>query len=156
MPLRGMSGRKSVSVALTFAKASNAAHVLAAKSPLSGFEPNVVRVRRRLVVRVFGFVSSAIRVHGPRQTVPLWRPAGKVAHPLRFRRVLRIAHGESMARTAAYPAEPTDEVKAAIEKRFLGRERLRAEDIADAIAYIVTRPRHVAINELLVRPTEQE
>jgi NADP-dependent 3-hydroxy acid dehydrogenase YdfG len=34
-------------------------------------------------------------------------------------------------------------------------EILRAEDIADAIAYIVTRPRHVAINEVLVRPTEQ-
>jgi NADP-dependent 3-hydroxy acid dehydrogenase YdfG len=34
-------------------------------------------------------------------------------------------------------------------------EILRAEDIADAIRYIVTRPRHVAINEILVRPTEQ-
>ena len=34
-------------------------------------------------------------------------------------------------------------------------ERLEADDIADAIAYIVTRPRHVAINEILVRPTEQ-
>ena len=32
---------------------------------------------------------------------------------------------------------------------------LRAGDIADAILYIVTRPRHVAINEILVRPTEQ-
>ena len=32
---------------------------------------------------------------------------------------------------------------------------LTAEDIADAILYIVTRPRHVAINEILVRPTEQ-
>ena len=32
---------------------------------------------------------------------------------------------------------------------------LRAEDIADAILYMVTRPRHVAINEILVRPTEQ-
>ena len=30
------------------------------------------------------------------------------------------------------------------------------EDIADAIAYIVTRPRRVAINEVLIRPTEQE
>lgn len=34
--------------------------------------------------------------------------------------------------------------------------RLEAGDIADAIAYIVTRPRHVAVNELLIRPTEQE
>ena len=33
---------------------------------------------------------------------------------------------------------------------------LRAEDIADAIVYIVTRPRHVAVNEILIRPTEQE
>ena len=32
---------------------------------------------------------------------------------------------------------------------------LTAEDIADAILYIVTRPRHVAINEILVRPTKQ-
>lgn len=35
-------------------------------------------------------------------------------------------------------------------------EMLRSEDIADAIAYTVTRPRHMAINEVLVRPTEQE
>ena len=34
-------------------------------------------------------------------------------------------------------------------------EILKAEDIADAILYIVTRPRHVAVNEVLVRPTEQ-
>jgi NADP-dependent 3-hydroxy acid dehydrogenase YdfG len=36
-----------------------------------------------------------------------------------------------------------------------GGQTLAAEDIADAILYIVTRPRHVAINEILVRPTEQ-
>jgi NADP-dependent 3-hydroxy acid dehydrogenase YdfG len=40
--------------------------------------------------------------------------------------------------------------------RFAGMERMEAEDIADAIGYIVTRPRRVAINELLIRPTEQE
>jgi NADP-dependent 3-hydroxy acid dehydrogenase YdfG len=39
--------------------------------------------------------------------------------------------------------------------RFSGIERLEAEDIAEAIEFIVTRPRRVAVNELLVRPTEQ-
>ena len=34
--------------------------------------------------------------------------------------------------------------------------RMEASDIADAIAFIVTRPRHVAINEMLIRPTAQE
>jgi NADP-dependent 3-hydroxy acid dehydrogenase YdfG len=47
------------------------------------------------------------------------------------------------------------EILAGIRQRF-AIERLRAEDIADAIAYVVSRPRHVAINEVLVRPTEQE
>jgi NADP-dependent 3-hydroxy acid dehydrogenase YdfG len=41
-------------------------------------------------------------------------------------------------------------------QRFEGVERLQAEDIADAISYIVTRPRRVAVNEVLIRPTEQE
>jgi NADP-dependent 3-hydroxy acid dehydrogenase YdfG len=35
-------------------------------------------------------------------------------------------------------------------------ERMVPEDIADAIAYVVTRPWRVAINEVLIRPTEQE
>lgn len=48
------------------------------------------------------------------------------------------------------------EIRDMIRQRFGDIERLHADDIADAIAYIVTRPRHVAINELLVRPTEQE
>lgn len=32
---------------------------------------------------------------------------------------------------------------------------LQAADIAEAVTYVVTRPRHVAVNELLIRPTEQ-
>ncbi len=35
-------------------------------------------------------------------------------------------------------------------------EKMLPEDIADAIAYVVTRPWRVAINEVLIRPTEQE
>jgi NADP-dependent 3-hydroxy acid dehydrogenase YdfG len=48
------------------------------------------------------------------------------------------------------------EVLEAVRTRFAGIQRMEAEDIADAIAYIVTRPRHVAVNEMLIRPTEQE
>jgi NADP-dependent 3-hydroxy acid dehydrogenase YdfG len=47
------------------------------------------------------------------------------------------------------------EIRAGMQQRFAGIERLTAEDIADAIAYIVTRPRHVAVNEVLIRPTDQ-
>lgn len=34
-------------------------------------------------------------------------------------------------------------------------ERLLAEDIAEAVAYIVTNPRRVAVNEIVIRPTDQ-
>ncbi|HSK61284.1 MAG TPA: SDR family NAD(P)-dependent oxidoreductase, partial [Actinomycetospora sp.] len=32
---------------------------------------------------------------------------------------------------------------------------MEPEDIADAVVYMVTRPRRAAVNEMLVRPTEQ-
>jgi NADP-dependent 3-hydroxy acid dehydrogenase YdfG len=38
----------------------------------------------------------------------------------------------------------------------IASEPMAAEDIAEAIGFVVTRPRHVAINEVLIRPTEQE
>lgn len=47
------------------------------------------------------------------------------------------------------------EIQELMTKRFADMERLEAVDIADAIAYIVTRPRRVAINEILIRPAEQ-
>lgn len=48
------------------------------------------------------------------------------------------------------------EIQEAMKGRFAGMERLQAEDIADAIGYVVTRARHIAINEVLIRPTEQQ
>ncbi len=49
-----------------------------------------------------------------------------------------------------------EEVRPQVLERFSGIELLAAEDIAEAIGYIVTRPRRVAVNEILIRPTEQE
>jgi len=48
------------------------------------------------------------------------------------------------------------EVREKVAQRYGNIERLEAADIAEVITFIVTRPRRVAINEVLVRPTEQE
>jgi NADP-dependent 3-hydroxy acid dehydrogenase YdfG len=48
-----------------------------------------------------------------------------------------------------------DGVRKQVRDRFTGVEILEASDVADAIAYAVTRPWHVSLNEILIRPTEQ-
>jgi NADP-dependent 3-hydroxy acid dehydrogenase YdfG len=48
-----------------------------------------------------------------------------------------------------------DGIREQTERMFADIDRLTAEDVADAIAYVVTRGRHVALNEILIRPTEQ-
>jgi NADP-dependent 3-hydroxy acid dehydrogenase YdfG len=48
-----------------------------------------------------------------------------------------------------------DGVRERVRERFAEIEVLQSEDIGDAIAYAVTRPRHVSLNEILIRPTEQ-
>ena len=50
-------------------------------------------------------------------------------------------------------------MRAAVQARGHTRasvERLEAEDVADAVAYVVTRPRRIAVNEVVIRPTEQQ
>jgi NADP-dependent 3-hydroxy acid dehydrogenase YdfG len=49
-----------------------------------------------------------------------------------------------------------EELREAVRQRYVEVEMLEAEDIADAIVYVVTRPRRMAVNEVLIRPTEQE
>jgi NADP-dependent 3-hydroxy acid dehydrogenase YdfG len=48
------------------------------------------------------------------------------------------------------------EVQETIRARFGSIDRLQAQDISGAIVFMVTQPRHAAVNEILVRPTEQE
>jgi NADP-dependent 3-hydroxy acid dehydrogenase YdfG len=45
------------------------------------------------------------------------------------------------------------EIKAAAAKMFADVVPLRADDVADAIEYVVTRPARASVDELLVRPT---
>lgn len=47
------------------------------------------------------------------------------------------------------------EARAAMERTTAGMEKLRADDVADAVLYMVTRDRRVAINHMLVRAAEQ-
>jgi NADP-dependent 3-hydroxy acid dehydrogenase YdfG len=47
------------------------------------------------------------------------------------------------------------EIQEQIRERFSKMQILDPADIADVITYIATRPRHVAVNEVLVRPAEQ-
>ena len=47
------------------------------------------------------------------------------------------------------------EVLEQISKRFGNIERLTSEDIAAAVLYAICQPKHVSINEVLVRPSQQ-
>jgi NADP-dependent 3-hydroxy acid dehydrogenase YdfG len=71
-------------------------------------------------------------------------------------RHVRVSLIEPGAVATELPDHVREEVREQTMGRLMGIERLESEDIADAIAYVVTRPRHVAVNEVLIRPTEQE
>jgi NADP-dependent 3-hydroxy acid dehydrogenase YdfG len=49
-----------------------------------------------------------------------------------------------------------DGVREQVRQRFADIQMLEAADVADAIAYAVTQPWHVSLNEVLIRPTEQQ
>lgn len=51
---------------------------------------------------------------------------------------------------------PDEEHRRSMEQRLEEGDPLQPEDIADAVTWAATRPKHVSVNEVLVRPTEQE
>jgi NADP-dependent 3-hydroxy acid dehydrogenase YdfG len=71
-------------------------------------------------------------------------------------RHVRVSLVEPGAVSTELASHVRPEVMEGLMSRIGNIERLTAEDIADAVAYIVTSPRHVSINEILVRPTEQD
>jgi NADP-dependent 3-hydroxy acid dehydrogenase YdfG len=72
------------------------------------------------------------------------------------RRHVRVSLVEPGATSTELAGHNRPEVLETLRTRFAGMERMESEDIADAVSYIVTRPRHVAVNEILIRPTEQD
>ena len=70
------------------------------------------------------------------------------------KRYVRVSLVEPGATATELASHNRPEVLEAIRNQI--GQTIEAEEIADAIIYIVTRPRHVAVNEMLIRPTEQE
>jgi len=68
-------------------------------------------------------------------------------------RYVRVSLVEPGATATELASHNRPEILESIRGQF--GQRIQAADIADAIGYIVTRPRHVAVNEMLIRPTEQ-
>ncbi len=70
------------------------------------------------------------------------------------KRYVRVSLVEPGATATELATHNRPEVLESIRSQF--GQTMEAADIADAITYIVSRPRHVAVNEMLIRPTEQE
>jgi NADP-dependent 3-hydroxy acid dehydrogenase YdfG len=69
---------------------------------------------------------------------------------------VRVSLVEPGATATELAGHNRPEIQESMKQRFANLDRLQAEDISDAVTYIVTRPRHMAINEILIRPTEQD
>jgi NADP-dependent 3-hydroxy acid dehydrogenase YdfG len=72
------------------------------------------------------------------------------------KRHVRVSLVEPGIVTTELTTHNREQVLETMRPQMAGIEPMQAEDIADAISFIVTRPRHVAVNEILIRPTEQE
>lgn len=70
-------------------------------------------------------------------------------------RHLRVSIIEPGAVDTELASHLRQEVRHQLTGRLADVERLASDDIADAISYVVTRPRRIAVNEVLIRPTEQ-
>jgi len=71
-------------------------------------------------------------------------------------RHVRVALIEPGATATELAFHNRPEILEGMAQQFGGIEIMHAEDIAESIRYAVTQPRRVAVNEILVRPTEQE
>jgi NADP-dependent 3-hydroxy acid dehydrogenase YdfG len=84
---------------------------------------------------------------------------GAVSESLRqevTRRHVRVSLVEPGAVDTELTHHLSEAARSSFQQRFDEVELLQASDISDAISFIVTRPWRMAVNEILIRPTEQE
>jgi NADP-dependent 3-hydroxy acid dehydrogenase YdfG len=66
---------------------------------------------------------------------------------------VRVSAVEPGAVSAELTHHIRDSVREHSQHWYASMETLQSEDVADAIAYLVTRPRHVALNEIVIAPS---
>jgi NADP-dependent 3-hydroxy acid dehydrogenase YdfG len=84
---------------------------------------------------------------------------GAFAEALRMevtQKFVRVSLVEPGAVETELASHNRPEVQESMQARFANMDRLQADDIARTIAFIVTSPRHMAVNEVLLRPTQQD
>jgi NADP-dependent 3-hydroxy acid dehydrogenase YdfG len=126
--------------------------------------PHLVRAAqdsRRGVADLVNISSTAGRVARPGASVYALTKFGLGAFSESLRQELigqrvRVSIVEPGTVDTELVSHLRDDLREAVGNQVAAIEALRPEDIADAVSYIVTRDRHIAINELLVRAAEQE
>jgi NADP-dependent 3-hydroxy acid dehydrogenase YdfG len=72
------------------------------------------------------------------------------------KRHVRVSLIEPGAVETELVSHNTEAVQQRHAERFAQTRKMDAADIAETVSFIVTRPWHVAVNEVLIRPTEQD
>ena len=125
--------------------------------------PHLVRAAQdspRGVADVVNVSSTAGRVARPGSTVYNLTKFGVVAFSEALRQEMlghrvRVSVVEPGTVDTELATHLRQDIRRAAQSQIESIEPLRPEDIADAVAYIVTRDRRVAVNEVLVRAGEQ-
>ena len=69
---------------------------------------------------------------------------------------IRVTVVEPGAVATELPGHNRPPILEQLHRRFAGIEPLQADDIANAILYALGQPPHVSLNELLIRPSQQQ
>jgi len=125
--------------------------------------PHLVRAAQdspRRVADIVNVSSTAGRVARPGASVYTLTKFGIAAfsEPLRqelIKQRVRVSVVEPGTVATELVKHLREDVRKAAQSQVESIEPLRPDDIADAVTYIVTRDRRVAVNEMLVRAAEQ-